>query len=137
MNAMGTNTVPGAIVARELGENTGWELWNAAVDGREPELRPPSYSFEEVVNESRKGNRMCPRPRRWHELFLQMSLWAKTGAGLPAPPPNGQVWRTSPALAKRMMFRDHLEWAQANGCLPQVMQFMQAMPEEHWYHLGD
>jgi hypothetical protein len=134
---MSRNTIPGAIVARELGENTGWELWTAAVNGQEPPVRLPQCTFEDVVTEARKGNRMCPRPRRWHELFLGMSLWAQTGAGLPAPPPNGQIWRTSPALAKRMMFRDHLEWAQANGCLPQVMQFMLAMPEEHWYHLGD
>ena len=80
---------------------------------------------------------MSPRPARWHQLYIEFTNWVPVGTAMPAKPPNGETWRTTPALAKRMMFRDHLEWAEDKKCLTQVMLFLQSLPEEHWYHLGD
>lgn len=163
-----------ASAPRELGRDTGWELWNAAMRSQEAQYAhttpltalfpleggdrryaktlpaalahtadrgPPRaglrFSLEEALAEARKANRVCPRPARWQQLFAQFSAWVSPGTELPAPPPVGTGWRGTPSLVKRMLFRDHVEWAEAHGCLPQLMVFLLSLPEGHWFHIGD
>jgi len=161
---------PGAV-ARELGADTGWDLWNDALrkqdaqfahtkpggplpaEGGDPRyaktqpaqlvysaedpLPEPLFTLQDVLAVARKGNRVCPRPMRWHELYLQFGNWTPPGTTMPAPPPHGSAWRATPPLAMRMMFRDHVEWAEQYGCLAELMMYLQSMAEEHWYHIGD
>lgn len=171
-SADGTNTAP-APIARELGHDTGWGLWDDVMRKQEAQyahttpltalfpleggdrryartlpaalthtaVRPVQphqrFTVEEVLAEARKGNRVCPRPTRWQQLFDQYSAWTAPGAALPPPPPLGTAWRQTPSLVKRMLFRDHVEWAHANGCLGQLMVFLLSLPEGHWLHIGD
>lgn len=95
-------------------------------------------TLEEVMLEARRFNRVCPVPPRWDDLYLMLPN--KKGSGRnaqPAPPMSPAVWIATPALAKRMVFREHLEWADRQGFLGEVLDFLRGLPEEAWYHMGD
>jgi hypothetical protein len=166
-------TMPADIA--ELGQETGWEMWNQAVEKRDAQfvetspmtaLAPPgggdrryaatapmglpaakdgappakpmrTTTFEQVLGEARKANRVSPRPKRWAEGYALFPTWVPSGARLPPPPLGGDAWKRTPALAKRMAFRDHLEWAEDQRCLPEMHAWLQTLEEGDWYHMGD
>jgi hypothetical protein len=92
---------------------------------------------DQVMVEARKNNRVCPKPRRWAALFGQFAQWAPESAEMPSPPLSGDSWHRTPALAKRMAFRDHIEWAERQGCLAQTLEFLKALAEDDWHHMGE
>jgi len=161
--------------SKELGEHTGWALWEQAVQKTEQQfantdvmppqqapvtgsgsyaptepaglhlrakaakpapVAPRAVTFEQVSAEARKANRVSPKPRRWAELYGNFSAWAP-GKRLPPPVLGDAAWRQMSALAKRMSFRQHLEWAFEHGCLAELHDFLKALPEEDWHHTDD
>jgi len=160
-----------SVETRELGENTGWAMWNEAVEmtdaqlfapGSPPALaggdlpfsrtepaaltgeethapppqpaRRPSVTLDEVMLEAHRNNRVCPKLRCWAGLFAMFPRWALPGASLPPPPMPVDMWHHTSAIAKRMSFRAHVEWAEANRCLPELLDFLKGLPEEQWHH---
>ncbi len=92
----------------------------------------------EVMVEARRNNRVCPQPARWQQLFDMLPDKKRSGAGWePAPPLLGAAWKDTPSIPKRMVFREHIEWAASHGFLQQVFTFMKELPESDWHHMGD
>ncbi len=92
----------------------------------------------EVMVEARRNNRVCPKPASWQQLFDMLPDKRRSGAGWePAPPLVGAAWKDTPSIPKRMVFREHIEWAASHGFLPQVFKFMKDLPESDWHHMGD
>lgn len=157
---------------RELGENTGWEMWDQAMKRSEAQfadtapmtapfpleggdrryaLTQPSSlpttrdvmpqarttTVEAVMLEARKSNRVCPRPMWWEEMYARMPEWGRPGAQLPQAPLSGDSWDRTPALAKRMSFRAHVEWCEEQQCLTQLLDYLKALPQGAWHHMGE
>jgi hypothetical protein len=98
----------------------------------------PLFTLEAVLLVARRNNRVCPRPRRWVELYKLLPVRATPRGVLKAPPPvMGKAWTSTPALSKRLCVREQIEWAERAGVLEAVMAFMQSMPEEDWVHMGE
>lgn len=96
---------------------------------------PKRVSLEDVIAIGRQKNRVCPHPAAWGRLYsLLMSLPAGEGLGAPPSPLLAQAWKQTPFLAKRMVFRSQIEWADATGNLEKVRQFLIDMPEAEWHH---
>lgn len=95
---------------------------------------PAGTSIDRVVAAVRKDNRVCPQPTRWLEFYLVLEHCSH-GAALPAAPLVGAAWTATPALAKRMCFREQLEWADAHGCLERAWEFLEKMPEADWHRM--
>lgn len=91
----------------------------------------------EVLAEARRNNRVCPQPRAWQALYEMLPGKRQVEHGWePAPPLTGSAWTRTPALAKRMCLRDHIEWAERQGCLDAVFDFLKQLPEEEWLYIG-
>jgi hypothetical protein len=88
----------------------------------------------EVMVEARKNNRVCPKPDRWIQLYEMLPDKQRSE---PAPPLVDAAWDATPSIPKRMCFREHIEWADAHGCLRQVYAFMKSLPEDEWHHMGE
>jgi len=95
-------------------------------------LAPVEISLYEVMAATRKDNRVCPQPTRWLE-FYRILQQAGAGAPLPASPLTGSAWAATPVSAKRMCFRDQVEWAANNHCLQPAWEFLSGMPDNDWY----
>lgn len=96
-----------------------------------PKVKPPTV--DEAMLEARKNNRVCPLPARWQELYRMLP---ERSNNRPTPPLVGASWQATPSLSKRMCLREHLEWAQAKGCLEPVLSFLRQLPENEWHHMG-
>ncbi|RYF19088.1 MAG: hypothetical protein EOO30_00665 [Comamonadaceae bacterium] len=98
----------------------------------------PLFTLESALLLARRNNRVCPRPQRW-EAFCELLPPRKTvrGTARPPAPPTGAAWGVTPALTKRLCFREQLEWAEREGVLEAVFAFMQSLAEEEWLHMGE
>lgn len=94
--------------------------------------------LEDAVELARSNNRVCLRPQRWDELRAMLPS-RKTVHGLQKPPPavTGAMWAATPERAKRICFREHMEWAERVDVLEPVMEFLRSVPEEDWLHAGE
>ena len=79
----------------------------------------------------RRANRACPKPARWRELYALLPL--RDGAAAPLPT-RERDWERTTAMTKRLVLRDHIEWAAATGTLQAVYRFLSGLPESDWDH---
>jgi hypothetical protein len=79
----------------------------------------------------------CPRSERWQELHGLMPPARRPRRAEAAGAADRPGWAKTAPLTKRLLFREHIEWAEAQGVLENVMSFMQTMPEADWLHMGE
>ena len=96
------------------------------------ELAPIEVTLYEVTGLARKGNRVCPLPTRWVEMYRILQEQPGRGA-LPAEPVVGSAWASTPPLAKRMVLYEQLEWADGNHCLTAVHEYLKTLRDSDWY----
>jgi len=95
-------------------------------------------TLEQVLSEAQKNNRVCPQPQNWQKLYELLPNKKRAGNGWnPALPLILAAWWETPALSKEMRFREHIEWAEANGNLEQIADYMRGLSEDQWYHTDD
>jgi hypothetical protein len=115
-----TEPAPLAPEARRIAEPPGLSL--APIEAGEYEL----------MAETRKDNRVCPQPTRWLE-FYRVLQENSSGSAMPSTPLTGSAWAATPGSAKRMCFREQVEWAVAQGCVTPAYQFLKGLPPSDWY----
>jgi hypothetical protein len=95
-------------------------------------------ALDQVWAEAQKNRRVCPQPRKWQELYEMLPNKRRLGNGWePSVPLILAAWWTTPALAKMLRLREHVEWAEKQGCLEAVFNYLAALQENEWHHLGD
>lgn len=95
-------------------------------------------NIEIVLAISTKNKRICPRPKKWHELYELLPNKKRREYGWePALPLILAAWLHTSASSKMTRFHEHIEWAAINGSLDEVNTFLQYLPEEEWHHLDD
>jgi len=47
------------------------------------------------------------------------------------------AWHGTPAPFKIVRLREHLEWADRHGVLPEVAAFLESLEESDWLHFGE
>lgn len=104
-------------------------LASAAAGGQQ---QGPLHELMAVV---RKDNRVCPQQQRWQDFYQLLEDLNEGGAPLPPPPLVGPAWASTPALAKRMCFREQVEWAAAHNCMIAACTFLKALPETDWHYI--
>jgi hypothetical protein len=96
------------------------------------------FSLESAMLVARRNNRVCPRPQQWAE-FMKLLPPRKglRGTQQPPAPATGAAWAVTPALTKRLCFREQIEWAERAGAIESVMGFMMGLTEQDWLHIGE
>jgi hypothetical protein len=98
--------------------------------------RERAADFDAMVTEARRNNRVCPIPPVWIRMYHLLQHHCPDGVAMPSQPLVETAWNATPNLAKRMIFREHLEWADSVGQLGTVRKFLDAMKEEDWHHMS-
>ncbi len=95
-------------------------------------------NIENVLEEVKKNNRVCPQPNRWNDIWEMLPNKERVGNGWkPALPLILAAWHDTPHLSKILRFKEHLEWAADNGNLEEVYQFLKNLNENEWYHTDE
>lgn len=93
-------------------------------------------SKDEVINEIKKLDRVCPMPPEWDALYK--ILIKRTQKGVDQDPPVPLIlaaWHT-PALMKMIILEEQILWAEDKGILNEVYDFLCSLDESNWLHLG-
>jgi hypothetical protein len=95
-------------------------------------------TLDKVLTEAQRNNRACPLPQKWQHLYDLLPDKKRKGLGWePSLPLILAAWWDTPDMSKMLRLREHIEWADAHGCLEDVYSFLHALPEEQWHHNGD
>lgn len=94
-------------------------------------------TLDDLVAESNKNSRVCPKPMKWNELYELLPDKKRVGLGWePSLPLILAAWWDTPIISKKLRFKEHLEWAAMHGCLDTIQSFLINLKEDDWYH-GD
>lgn len=97
-----------------------------------------TLTAQDVMVEARRFNRVCPKPDEWMALYEMLPGKVQQGRlWQPPPPVTGPAWAVTPPMAKRIVLRDHIEWAEQHGALGPVMTFLQSLAESQWHHMDE
>jgi hypothetical protein len=95
-------------------------------------------TLQQVLDEAGKHNRVCLQPRKWNELYEMLPDKKRKGIDWePALPLILAAWWDTPAISKMLRLREHIHWAADHGRLTDIYDFLQALPEGDWHHVGD
>jgi len=93
---------------------------------------------EKLLEYVRANNRICPEPTAWNKLYGLLKNTKRKGGGCePAAPLILAAWWEASAIQKMLRFIDHIEWADKNEQLEEIAQFIYALEENQWHHLGE
>jgi hypothetical protein len=93
-----------------------------------------TLGVEDVMQEVRRNNRLCPKPLVWQRLYEWLP---HKGPQLPPVPATRAEWEQLSPMQKRSRLREHIEWAAVQGVLQKVHEALKALPEERWHHIGE
>lgn len=94
--------------------------------------------LDELLKYVQANERVCPQPQRWNELWTMLPNRRRSGEGWePSLPLILAAWWDTPALAKILRLREHIEYASAQGALEKVDRFLRSLPESDWAHVSD
>ena len=91
-----------------------------------------------LLRDLAQSGRVCPAPQQWQRLYDLLPAKQHRGHGWEPPLPLilGAWWHSSDE-AKQARLREHLEWAELQGCLDAVPAFLQTLTEDQWHHRGE
>jgi len=96
--------------------------------------RPATLAVDDVLQEVRRNNRVCPKPLVWQRLYEWLP---NKGPQLAAVPATRVEWDRLSPLEKRTRLREHIEWAAVQGVLHKLHEALQRLPEDRWHHMGE
>lgn len=97
-----------------------------------------TLTAQDVMVEARRFNRVCPQPAEWMVLYEMLPGKAQQGRLWQPPLPiSGPAWSATPPMAKRILLRDHIEWAEQHGALGEVMTYLKSLAESQWHHMDE
>jgi hypothetical protein len=99
----------------------------------------PSITVEALLTFVTEEGRVCPMPQQWNQLWEMLPDRKRVGNGWEPPPPLIlAAWHDTPAMAKVLRLREHIEYASSKGVLAEVERFLRALPVTAWLHVeGD
>ncbi len=88
-------------------------------------------AVDELLRYVRENSRICPMPEHWQEVYRMLP----EGAGKPAVPliPAAE---DSPALFRMLRLEEHIRYADQEGVLIEVAQYLRKLDEPAWLHLS-
>lgn len=94
-------------------------------------------TIESLLAYCREDGRVCPMPILWDELWKMLAERTRTADGRQPPLPMILSGWSAPASMKIAQVEKQIRWAAEHGALEAVAQFLLALPESAWHHVGD
>lgn len=134
-----TDTSWALFQALQQQQAEGFEKTRAATVAEAASVQPlpahaPVATVDDVMQEARRNNRVCPKPAVWQRVY---DFLPNKVPALPRVPATRVEWEQLSAVEKRARLRLHIEWAAAQGVLRQVHKALAQMSEDRWHHVGD
>jgi hypothetical protein len=97
-----------------------------------------SDTAQTLIAYCRENGRVCPQPLSWNALWDLLPERRQVGAGwIPPLPLILGAWHFTSDLEKMGRLKEHIEWAEQHGNLPEIAVYLRKLPEKDWHHVGD
>ncbi len=85
------------------------------------------------------NDRFCPMPDAWNRLYgmLRNTVQKPTGGWEPPLPLILAAWHVSTPISKQLRFLNHLAWAEAQGQLDEIGEYLRSLEEREWCHFDE
>jgi len=91
-----------------------------------------------LIEYCNSNNRICPRPKFWDKLWnLLRNKKQVNSKWSPALPLILAAWNFTSNIEKKLRLKEHILWAEKNGQLDEIYDFIYSLNENEWYHLED
>lgn len=105
------------------------------IEARFSEELSREVDVEDVMALVRTNGRVCPNPGIWRAMYMLLPLGNLRGRIERAPyPVDLREWNQTTDLQKQLRLREQLEWAQAQGALQRVRDYLAGLRESDWQH---
>jgi hypothetical protein len=96
-------------------------------------------TFDSLWDYCTANKRLVPMPPQWNELFglLRNTRQKPSGGWEPPLPLILAAWHHTMPIEKQLRFKEHIQWAQAQGQLDEIDGFLRSLPEAQWCHFGE
>ena len=92
-------------------------------------------TLHEYLVDLKESNRVCPMPKPWNEMYEMLKGKRRVGFGWePSLPLILAAWYDTPLISKHLRFREHLEWAEKQVQLEDIIEYLDTLKEEDWLH---
>lgn len=93
-------------------------------------------TLSEALPDLLKGTRICPQPHWWNQCHNLIPNNCFTGDPdiAPGAPLILGSWFETPPAEKKERFIQHLQWAENQGALPTVIEYLDSLKEKEWFH---
>lgn len=94
-------------------------------------------TFESVWDYCQQNNRAIPKD--WNGFYqrLKNKRQKPSGGWEPPLPLILAAWDSSMPIEKVMRFREHIEWAEKQGQLDEILNYLKSLSEDDWFHFGE
>lgn len=97
-----------------------------------------SSTIDNILTGYNSTKRICPMPQSWNQMYNLLKGKQRKGMGWePALPLILAAWDDTPYFAKILRFREHLEWAEKQGQLDEIVAYLESLSEKDWLHEGE
>ncbi len=98
-----------------------------------------SETFDSLWAYCTTNRRLVPMPTPWNEVFrmLKNTRQKPSGGWEPPLPLILGAWQHSMPIEKQLRFQEHLRWAESQGQLEEIRDFLRSLPEDKWCHFGE
>lgn len=92
-------------------------------------------SLNKYYSNLKESNRICPIPKHWNKMYEMLKGKRRVGFGWePSLPLILAAWYDTPLISKHLRFREQLEWAEKQGQLEEIIEYLDTLQEEDWLH---
>ncbi len=86
----------------------------------------------------KQDNRVCPVPDAWVKLWQLLPNKVQKGAGYkPSAPLILSGWGYSSDQDKSDRLQEHIRWADANGVIEELDNYLRSLNDLDWHHDGE
>lgn len=101
-------------------------------------MAAPRTTLEDLRALASRDGRVCPRPDAWRGLYDRLPHTRQDAYGaIPSPPLSLDAWNAATDEARRERLLEHFAWAAQHGALAALHDYLDALPESAWHHVGD
>jgi len=99
----------------------------------------PDNSLQNFMTILEHNSRVCPQPMVWNELWslLRDKKQNQNGSWSPPLPLILSAWWETSDLEKSLRFHLHLNWAEKNNQVDEVLDYLTKLNEYQWHHFND
>lgn len=96
-------------------------------------------TLEQLIEFCKINDRVCPQPQLWNSLWDKLKNKKRIGSAgwQPSLPLILAAWWEASPSSKQQRLIEHLIWADNQGQIKEITEYLIGLTEDQWFHNND